>query len=56
MPIILFGTDYWKRLINFEVLVEEGAISEPDLALFRYCDDPHEAWEMVRTFYNLPKD
>ena len=56
VPIILFGTDYWKRLINFEVLVEEGAISEPDLALFRYCDDPHEAWEMVRTFYNLPKD
>ena len=45
VPIILFGTDYWKRLINFDVLVEEGAISPEDLNLFHYCDDPDDAWE-----------
>ena len=53
VPIVLFGTDYWKRLINFDVLVEEGAISPEDLNLFRYCDDPVEAWEFIRNFYNL---
>jgi len=56
VPIILFGTEYWKRLLNFDVLVEEGAISPEDLDLFQYTDDPHEAWEWIRTFYQLPKD
>jgi uncharacterized protein (TIGR00730 family) len=54
VPIILFGSDYWKRLINFDVLVEEGAISPEDLALFQYADDPQQAWTMIRDFYQLP--
>ena len=54
VPIVLFGTDYWKRLINMDVLVEEGAISPEDLNLLHYTDDPQEAWETIRTFYNLP--
>ncbi len=53
VPIVLFGTDYWKRLLDFEVLVEEGAISPEDLKLFIYTDDPHEAWESIRAFYSL---
>ncbi len=53
VPIILFGTDYWKRLLNFDVLVEEGAISPQDLSLLRYSDDPEEAWAMIREFYQL---
>ena len=54
VPIILFGTDYWRRLINMDVLVEEGAISPDDLKLLKYTDDPQEAWEHIRTFYGLP--
>ncbi len=54
VPIILFGTSYWKRLVNFDVLVEEGAISPEDLSLFHYADDPHVAWELIRDFYGLP--
>jgi uncharacterized protein (TIGR00730 family) len=53
VPIVLFGTDYWKRLINFEVLVEEGTISAQDLQLFHFTDDPQEAWELIRSFYQL---
>ncbi|MES2786786.1 MAG: TIGR00730 family Rossman fold protein [Pseudomonadota bacterium] len=53
VPIVLFGTDYWKRLINFDVLIEEGVISEADLELFRYSDDPQEAWSMIKEFYRL---
>ena len=53
VPIILFGSDYWKRLINMDVLVEEGAISADDLALFQYVDDPQVAWDIIRDFYAL---
>ena len=53
VPIILFGSDYWKRLVNFDVLIEEGAISPDDLKLFRYVDDPQVAWDAIKTFYKL---
>jgi uncharacterized protein (TIGR00730 family) len=54
VPIILFGTDYWRRLINMDVLVEEGAISPEDLDLLHYTDDPQDAWDTIRNFYGLP--
>lgn len=53
VPIFLFGTDYWKRLLNLDVLVEEGAISPEDLNLFEYVDEPEQAWEGIKRFYNL---
>ncbi|MBE7369091.1 TIGR00730 family Rossman fold protein [Ramlibacter pallidus] len=53
VPIVLFGSDYWKRLINFEVLVEEGVISPGDLDLFQFADDPETAWNLIKTFYRL---
>jgi uncharacterized protein (TIGR00730 family) len=53
VPIVLFGTDYWKRLINFDVLVEEGTISAQDLNLFHYADDPQSAWQVIKDFYKL---
>ena len=54
VPIVLFGSDYWRRLLNFDVLIEEGAISPQDMALFCYADDPQTAWEAIRSFYHLP--
>ncbi|WP_288253315.1 TIGR00730 family Rossman fold protein [uncultured Hydrogenophaga sp.] len=54
VPILLYGSDYWKRLINLEVLVEEGTISPEDLQLFQYVDDPKVAWEAIVKFYQLP--
>ena len=53
LPIILFGSDYWRRLINFEVLIEEGTISAKDLELFHYVDSPEVAWDIIRAFYQL---
>ncbi|MDD5332631.1 MAG: TIGR00730 family Rossman fold protein [Rhodoferax sp.] len=53
VPIVLFGSDYWKRLVNMDVLVEEGVIGEQDLALFTYVDQPQAAWDVIRTFYGL---
>jgi len=53
VPIVLFGSDYWKRLINLDVLVEEGTISPEDLELFHYVDDPASAWKIIKQFYDL---
>ncbi len=54
LPIVLFGSDYWKRLINLDVLVEEGTVSAEDLNLFSYADSPEAAWATIQRFYNLP--
>jgi uncharacterized protein (TIGR00730 family) len=53
VPIVLFGSDYWKRLINFEMLVDEGVISPADLDLFQFADEPETAWNIIKTFYRL---
>lgn len=54
VPIFLFGTDYWKRLFNFDVLIEEGTISPEDVELFSYVDDPQAVWDGIRSFYGMP--
>ncbi len=53
VPIVLFGSSYWKRLVNFDVLVEDGAISPEDLKLFSYADTPQDAWSVICNFYGL---
>ena len=54
VPIVLFGTEHWKRLVHFDVLVEEGMISPEDLDLFVFVDDPQTAWDHIVSFYDLP--
>lgn len=51
IPVILFGRDYWERLVNFDVFVEEGTISPADIELFQYAETAQEAWEIVTEFY-----
>jgi len=53
VPIVLFGTDYWKRLIHFDVLIDEGMIAPEDVDLFVFVDDPQVAWEHIVRFYDL---
>ena len=53
VPIILFGTDFWNSLLNFQVMVDAGTIAEEDLALFHITDDPQEAWNKIKAFYQL---
>jgi uncharacterized protein (TIGR00730 family) len=53
VPIVLFGSDYWKRLVDFDVLIDEGVISPQDLELFQYADTPEAAWQTIREFYRL---
>ena len=53
VPIVLYGSDYWKRLFHPEVLIEEGVISPQDMDLFRYVDSVDEAWQFICAFYSL---
>lgn len=51
IPIILYGRDFWKRVINFEVLADEGTISDRDLELIQYADKPERVLEIIRDFH-----
>jgi hypothetical protein len=48
IPIILFGKEYWDKIINFEYLADLGLISDEDLNLFEYSDTASEAWEIIK--------
>ena len=48
MPVIMFGREFWQRLINFDVLVEEGMVTAEELALFQFVDTPAQAWQLIR--------
>jgi uncharacterized protein (TIGR00730 family) len=51
LPILLFGRDFWSRMVNFEGLAEEGVISPHDLELIHWSEDAGEAWDFVSRFY-----
>lgn len=46
--ILLYGSDYWKRAINFEWMRETGTISDDDLSLLHFADSPQEAFSIVK--------
>ena len=52
-PILLFGREFWTKVINFETLVEAGMISPEDVELFEYVETAEEAWEAICTHYSL---
>ena len=56
LPILLFGADFWNRVVDFQALADEGVISPHDLDLIHWCEDAREAWDFVRRFYARGKD
>ena len=52
-PILLFGREFWSKLINFEWLVETGVISEVDLQLFSFVETAEEAWSVLEAEYGF---
>jgi uncharacterized protein (TIGR00730 family) len=51
LPLLLFGREYWNKVVNFEALAEEGVIDPHDLELIHWCEDAQEAWDFVERFY-----
>ena len=52
-PILLFGREFWERLINFDVLVETGMIGAEDIGLFRFVEGAEEAWSILEAEYGF---
>ena len=51
LPVLLFGREFWTRVVNWDALVEEGVIAPHDLDIFHWCEDANEAWKFVQRFY-----
>jgi uncharacterized protein (TIGR00730 family) len=53
MPILLFGREFWERVVNFEELMLEGVVSPKDLDLFQFVETADDAWKEITAFYDL---
>ncbi|HUO13845.1 MAG TPA: TIGR00730 family Rossman fold protein [Verrucomicrobiae bacterium] len=54
--VLIYGSEYWNKIINFQAFVDAGAVSPQDVELFKIVDDPKEAFEFLRdglTKYHL---
>jgi len=53
VPVILYDKNFWTRLINFDLLVEEGLIKAEDMQLIQFVDTPEQAWQAICHCYQL---
>ena len=53
IPFLLFGTEFWKKMIDFDALADFGTIAPEDTQLMRFVDTAEEAWSEVATYYAL---
>jgi uncharacterized protein (TIGR00730 family) len=55
IPILLFGREYWKRVINIDAMIDEGMVAPEDKNIFTFVETAEEAWNCIADFYQLPK-
>ena len=48
IPIILFGREYWRQVVDFQFLADQGTIADEDLDLVGYAETAAEAWEIIQ--------
>ena len=48
ITVVIYGSEYWKKVFNLDVLVDTGAISPKDIELFQFADTPEQAFEMLK--------
>lgn len=54
VPVLLFGREFWERILDWEALADAGTISEEDLSLFRFVDSAAEAMHLIENWEDLP--
>jgi uncharacterized protein (TIGR00730 family) len=53
IPIILYGKEYWRNVINFQYLADQGVVADDDVELCYYADSPAEAWKFIADFHHV---
>ena len=48
IPVLLYGSGFWKEVVNFEALVRHGTVAAADLKLFEFVDEPRAAFELIK--------
>ena len=51
VPIILYGRDYWSKVLDFQYLADSGVIADHHLDLFTYAETPEDAWQQILDFH-----
>ena len=51
LPLLLFGREFWEKVVDFQGLADEGVISPNDLDLIHWTEDAQEAWDFVQRYY-----
>jgi uncharacterized protein (TIGR00730 family) len=51
LPVILFGEKFWRKIINFDGLAEEGTIDPEDVEIFQFAETAERAWELITDFH-----
>ncbi|MEN6458622.1 MAG: LOG family protein [Thermoguttaceae bacterium] len=54
IPIILFGREYWKHVVDFQFLADQGTIDDEDLDLVHYAETAEEAWRIIQQWNGAP--
>jgi uncharacterized protein (TIGR00730 family) len=51
LPVVLVGRAFWERLLNLQLLVDEGLIAPEDVSLFRFAETADEAWRQIVDYH-----
>ena len=49
MTVVIYGTSYWKNVLDFDEMIRHGVITQEDMKLFTFCDTPDEAFRHLKT-------
>jgi len=53
VPILMFGKEFWRNVLNIDYLAEQGTIAPEDVKLLSYVDSAEEGWQKICDFYQL---
>lgn len=56
LPIVLYGREFWEKVVNFQYLVDTGMISSKDLNLFHYAETADEGWQIIKDYYEKKRE
>lgn len=55
IPILLFGREFWERILNLDAMISEGMVSPEERHIFTYVETAEEAWNRIAEFHRLPR-